>query len=109
MNINELNDYMKREEFVHKLKMQQAKIDQEIAISERIRTAQKVEIEEYYDGKGKGSVGVDVSEGELNLGIKGSGQKITHRIIRFVGFQDIDESIEEFIEDENEKSNGTVE
>ncbi|WP_226670509.1 hypothetical protein [Metabacillus litoralis] len=96
-NYSELEEYMKREEFVHKLKMQQAKIEQELAISERIRTAETVEIEEVFDSKGNGSVGLGVTEGELNLGLKGSGQKMTKRIIRFIGFQEI----EEFIEEEN--------
>ncbi len=96
-NYSELEEHMKREEFVHKLKMQQAKIEQELAISERIRTAETVEIEEVFDSKGSGSVGLGVTEGELNLGLKGNGQKMTRRIIRFIGFQEI----EEVIEDEN--------
>lgn len=103
-SVTELEEEMKKEEFIHKLKMQQAKIEQELAISERIRTAYKVEIEEYFDGKGKGSVGVDVSGEGVNVGLKGSGQKVTSRVIRFIGFQVGAGGVEEFEEIEEESS-----
>ena len=60
----------------------------ELAIIRRIDTAEKVSIEEFYDSKGDGSAGVQATEGEINIGLKGSGQKVTKRIYSFEGWRD---------------------
>lgn len=65
----------------------QAKIAQELAISKRIENAEIVEIEEYYEGSGKGNIGLSNEEKSLKLGASGEGKKVTKRIYRFTGFK----------------------
>ncbi|WP_195945925.1 hypothetical protein [Paraclostridium bifermentans] len=60
----------------------------ELAIIRRIDTAENVSIEEFYDTKGDGGVGVQSTEGDINIGLKGSGQKVTKRIYSFEGWRD---------------------
>lgn len=60
----------------------------ELAIIRRIDTAENVSIEEFYDTKGDGSLGVQSTEGDINIGLKGSGQKVTKRIYSFEGWRD---------------------
>lgn len=76
----------------------QSKIIRELAISRRIDTAEKVTIEEFYEGKGEGNVGVHASNASLNVGLSGSGERVTKRIYTFEGWRDgglkgIDEQI----------------
>jgi hypothetical protein len=66
----------------------EAKVAQELAISRRIENANVVEIEEYYEGSGKGNAGVNVEENSVKLGLSGEGKKITKRIYRFTGFKE---------------------
>lgn len=60
----------------------------ELAIIRRIDTAEKVSIEEFYDTKGDGGLGVQSTEGDINIGLKGSGQKVTKRIYSFEGWRE---------------------
>ena len=76
----------------------QSKIIRELAISRPIDTAEKVTIEEFYEGKGEGNIGVQASNASLNVGLSGSGERVTKRIYTFEGWRDgglkgIDEQI----------------
>lgn len=66
----------------------QTKVEQELAISRCIiDSAEEVEIEEYYDISGKGSIGLsgDAVKETIDLGFSAKGRKVTKRIIRFKG------------------------
>lgn len=80
------------------------KIIRELAISRRIDTAEKVSIEEFYDAKGDGKVGVQASDASLNIGISGSGERVTKSVYTFEGWRDgglkgVDEEILKLLKD----------
>lgn len=64
----------------------QARVAQELAIAERIASSNEVVIEEYYDGSGKGHVGLKAEGESLTVGAGGEGRRVTKRIIRFTGW-----------------------
>lgn len=66
----------------------QAKIIRELAIARRIDTAEKVTIEEFYDTKGDGSIGVKSEEKKVSIGANASGEKVAKRIYTFEGWRD---------------------
>lgn len=74
-----------------------ANLLKEIAIAERINNSEIVEIEEYFEGNGKGGTGVtiDGKNKSGNLGLSGEGSKITKRVYKFTG---LDSSIDKIIE-----------
>ena len=76
-SIDELDKETSRQIFVNKMAAMQAKTNQEIAIAERIREAETVEIEEYYDlncSAGiSGKVDYDGGGASVNIG----GEKIS--------------------------------
>ena len=63
----------------------QARVAQELAIAERISVSHEVVIEEYYEGAGKGQLGLKVDAEALSLGASGDGRRVTKRVIRFSG------------------------
>lgn len=63
----------------------QAKVAQEMAIANRIDTAEEVEIEEFYEYGGDGKVGFSADEKSVQLGLSGSARRISKRIYRFNG------------------------
>ena len=82
----------------------QTKIIRELAISRRIDTAEKVSIEEFYDTKGDGKAGVQAANASLNIGISGSGERVTKRVYTFEGWRDgglkgVDEEILKLLKD----------
>jgi hypothetical protein len=78
---------LKRKKIETEILELEAKVTQELAISKRIENAEIVEIEEYYEGSAKGSVGANVDESKLSVGLTGEGRKISKRIYRFTGFK----------------------
>ena len=80
---------LKKEEFKQKITLRmaqaQARVSQELAIAKRIETAAEVEIEEFYDNSGEGSIGAKGSQEGITLGVSGAGKKIVKRIYRFKG------------------------
>jgi hypothetical protein len=68
-----------------------AKVQQELAIAHRINTSYQVEIEEFYEGTGEGSLGLSAKEGNLNIGASGEGTKVTRRIYKFTGIREVSE------------------
>ena len=74
-----------RQELLTRIAEAQARVAQEVAIAHRIENAEEVEMEEFYDYSGSGSVGVDIKETGINIGAKGEGKKVSKRIYRFKG------------------------
>lgn len=87
--IDQLSDEVKRQDLYYQTLEYKAKLAQELAISQRIATAEEVEIEEYYEGEGNGSLGLNAKEGNISVGAAGSGRKVTKRIYRFTGFNEL--------------------
>lgn len=81
----ELREESVRAEIKAKALLSQAKVEQELAISRRIDSAEEVEIEEYYDTSGKGNIGVTAESEMITLGAGGEGRKVTKRVIKFKG------------------------
>ena len=84
--MQELKEDALREEIKAGVMQNLAKVEQELAIARRIENAEEVEIEEYYDVSGKGSVGVNGTAETVAVGASGEGRKVTKRIIKFKGF-----------------------
>ena len=74
-----------KQEFQMRILEAQAKVAQELAIARRIETAQEVEMEEFFDYSGEGNAGANLDEKGISLGVKGSGRRVSKRIIRFKG------------------------
>lgn len=64
-----------------------AKTAQELAIAKRIIQSEKVEIEEYFESEGEGSLGVTTKKQSASVGASVQGNKVTKRIIRFHGLK----------------------
>ncbi|MBW7850622.1 MAG: hypothetical protein H3C38_09015 [Rhodospirillales bacterium] len=67
----------------------QAQIAQEMAIADRIASAEEVKIEEFYDAGGKGNVGLagDLNTSTASLGVGAEGRVVTKRIYHFKGWR----------------------
>lgn len=74
-----------RAEIKAKALLAQAKVEQELAISRRIDSAEEVEIEEFYDTSGKGNAGLNTDGESISLGLGGEGRRVTKRVIKFKG------------------------
>ncbi|UOE38418.1 hypothetical protein [Chryseobacterium oryzae] len=83
-----INQELNRKKVETEILELEAKVAQELAISKRIESAEIVEIEEYFEGFGKGNLGVNYEEKSLKAGMSGEGRKVTKRIYRFTGFKD---------------------
>lgn len=83
-----INNELKRKKVETQILEMEAKVAQELAISKRIESAEIVEIEEYFEGFGKGSTGVNVEENSFKVGLSGEGRKVTKRVYRFTGFKE---------------------
>jgi hypothetical protein len=86
--IQEIRNEVARQEIVAKMRESQAKVAQELAIAQRINTAEQVEIEEFYDTSGKAGLSANVTEGAITGGLNGEGRKVTKRIYRFTGWHE---------------------
>ena len=84
--ITSLEDEAKKQRINMEFQAHQARVAQELAISQRIYFSDIVEIEEFYDGQGKGSLGVKGDESGITLGASGEGRRVTKRIIKFSGW-----------------------
>ncbi|MCC8671699.1 MULTISPECIES: hypothetical protein [Xanthomonas] len=81
-----LAEEAKKQRIVMEFQAHQARVAQELAIAERIASSNEVVIEEYYDGSGKGHVGLKAEGESLTVGAGGEGRRVTKRIIRFTGW-----------------------
>jgi hypothetical protein len=85
--MNDLETEARREEIIQRIAEARARVRQEVAIARRLETAAVVEIEESYDYRGDGQVGLQLEGKEVNLGINGSGAKVFKRTYRFSGWK----------------------
>lgn len=83
--IDQLRREAERQELELKIAEGHARVAQELAIAQRIETAEVVEMEEYYDNSGRGHLGAQIDETQVSFGIGGSGKKVTKRVLRFTG------------------------
>ncbi|HEY0954743.1 MAG TPA: hypothetical protein VGE36_08305 [Roseateles sp.] len=83
--ITKLKEESVRAEIKAKALMSQAKVEQELAISRRIDSAEEVEIEEFYDTSGKGTAGLSTDGEAMSVGLGGEGRRVTRRVIKFKG------------------------
>jgi hypothetical protein len=78
---------LKKEEALQEISMRmaerQAKVAQELAIADRIKDAEEVSIEEYYDNSLEGRAGIGLSESGVNIGANGKTGAVSKRIYRF--------------------------
>jgi hypothetical protein len=88
-DIKKLQEEAAIQEIENRISEFQARVAQELAIARRIENAYEVEIEEFYDSSGDGSLGAQYKEGTLNLGATGSGRRVKSRIYRFKGFANV--------------------
>lgn len=84
-DIDELRREAERQEITMRMAERQAKVAQELALASRIESALEVEMEEFFDISGGGSVGVSSEGSTITAGLSGHGQKVTKRIFRFKG------------------------
>ncbi|WP_261857111.1 hypothetical protein [Photobacterium sanguinicancri] len=83
--ISTLEEEAKRQEIsLHMAKMQ-AQVAQELAIAHRIENAVEVEIEEYYEGEGKGGLSANTDGVSASMSLGGQGRKVVKRVYRFTG------------------------
>ena len=83
--LSKLTEEAKRQEVSLHMARIQAQVAQELAIAHRIENAEEVEIEEYYEGTGKGGAGVSTDGISASLSIGAEGRKVTKRVYRFTG------------------------
>ncbi|WP_294713226.1 hypothetical protein, partial [uncultured Fusobacterium sp.] len=60
----------------------------EVAISRRIDTAEKVTIEEFYENKEEGHIGITASQEGAGLGIGSNEEKVVKRVYIFEGWRE---------------------
>ena len=84
-DVAELESEEQLQEVQHRISEYQARVAQELAIAQRIQYAEEVEIEEIYDNSGNAGIGVQASDGALNIGLHGNGRRVVKRIYRFKG------------------------
>jgi hypothetical protein len=108
----ELADETARQRLITQQLVEDARLQQELAIAARISSSQYVEIDEYYDVMTEGHGYVDVSvQPTKKTGVKagggGFGSRITHRKYKFTGFRG--EEIDEFVQESAESDPPTPE
>lgn len=85
--LEELETEARREEIIQRIAEARARVEQELAIARRLETATVVEIEESFDYRGDGQVGLQLQGKDVNLGLNGSGAKVYKRTYRFSGWK----------------------
>lgn len=94
-NLDELRTEEAKQEISMRMAERQARVAQELAIAERIRDADEVAIEEYYDTSIEGGANIGVSEGGVSAGLNGKNGTVSKRIYRF---SKLNESVIEHIQ-----------
>ena len=87
-SLEDLKAEVAKQEVRLRFELQQAKIAQELAIAQRILNAETVEIEEFYDRSGKGSLGAQYDGEVASIGLAAEGKSVTKRIYHFKGRSD---------------------
>jgi ribosomal protein L3 len=81
-----LEEEAKKQRVVMEFQSHQARVSQELAIAQRISLSNTVEIEEFYDTSGKGTLGIKADEAGITAGASGEGRRVTKRVIKFSGW-----------------------
>lgn len=89
VSTSELEEDAIRQDIETRVLQGKARIEQELAIARRIDNAEEVEIEEFYDTSGDGTLGAKVREEGITLGASGSGRRVTRRVYKFKGYSPI--------------------
>lgn len=89
-DIDQLQIEARMQEIESKIAEFQAKVAQELAIAKRIENAAEVEIEEFYDTEGSGGVGLQLDTSNVNLGVSGTGKRVSKRVYRFKGWIELE-------------------
>lgn len=107
--VAELADEATKQTIQMRFAQQQARVAQELAIARRIDNAEEVEIEEYYDLSGKGTLGLSLDQKKQTgtLGLGGEGHQVTKRIYRFKGWSQPDGDVEQSLDKEQLQLNLT--
>jgi hypothetical protein len=95
-DLEELRIEEAKQEVSMRMAERQARVAQELAIAERIRDADEVAIEEYYDTSIEGGATVGVSESGISAGLNGKNGVVSKRIYRF---SKRNESVIEYIQE----------
>ena len=84
-----------KQKYAIQLAEAQARVAQEMAIASRIENSLNVQIEEFYDMSGEGTLGLtgSMETKSATLGATGSGRRVTKRVYHFKGFMDNDDAI----------------
>lgn len=82
-DLEELRNEEARQEVSMRMAERQARVAQELAIAERIRDADEVAIEEYYDTSTGGEATFGVNESGISAGLNGKNGVVSKRIYRF--------------------------
>lgn len=93
--LKELREEEIRQNIKSRVLQEQARTEQELAISRRIDNAEDVEIEEYYDLSAQGSAGLNTNGEAISVGLSGEGRKISKRIYKFKGLKPISQTFME--------------
>ena len=85
--IDSLRDEVLKQQLKMDFLHSQARIEQELAIAQRIANAVEVEIEEFYDNSNKGGAGlnVDIASRTGGLNFSAEGVRVSKRIYKFRG------------------------
>lgn len=84
-DLGRLGHEVQRQEFALRMAELQARVAQELAIAQRIENAAEVEIEEYYEAGGEGTLGFRPGPGGGIVGGSASGRRVSKRVFRFLG------------------------
>lgn len=101
--MDKLKEEAARQEIIAQVSEAQARVSQEVAIAQRINTAQEVEIEEFYDTSGKSGLSANITGEVITGGLTGEGRKVTKRIYRFTGWHDGANEVFEQMNEKNEE------
>ncbi len=84
-DLGRLGHEVARQELSLRMAELQARVAQELAIAQRIESAAEVEIEEYYEASGEGTLGFRPGPGGGVVGGSASGRRVSKRVFRFLG------------------------
>ncbi|MDT4868817.1 hypothetical protein FQZ97_1038020 [compost metagenome] len=90
----ELEAEAKKQTISLQMAKMQALVAQELAIAHRIENALEVEIEEYYEGSGKGGAGASTDGATASFSLGGEGRKVSKRVYRFKSYKEVTQTQE---------------
>ena len=93
--VDPLKEEIAKQNLQMQFAQQQARVAQELAIARRIDDAEEVEIEEFYDTSGKGSVGISIDQSSqtASIGAGAEGRRVTKRVYHFKGWRPQDNDV----------------